>query len=102
MTDISSPGSTVVTAMTCTASSRLIVANRRDSLATSVLARMPIGGVPSIIRVGRNALQAKHWRVFIATIVTVSIALKVLDAVLMNESWEASVVPNCWIEFLFA
>lgn len=100
--DISSQDSTVVTAMNCTASSRLNVANRKDNLATYIqeqemLAQMPTGGVPSIIRVGRNALQAKHWRVFIAMIVTVLIALKRLDAVLMNECWAASEARNCWM-----
>lgn len=93
ITDIISPGSTVMTAMTWVASSRLNAANKKDSLATSMmeqemLARMRIGGELSIIKVGRNALEAKQFRVSIATTVTVSIALKRLDAVLMNECRE--------------
>jgi len=81
ITDIISPGSTVVTAMTCTASSRLNAANSKDSLATSMqeqemLARVRIGGDLSMRKVGRNALEAKQFRVSIATTVTVSIALK--------------------------
>merc|ERR1719191_393821 len=63
------------TATTVMGSIALKKCNMRPS-PCRLIAMMPIGGVPSIIRVGRNALQAKHWRAFIATIVTASIALK--------------------------